>query len=545
MEPTSTWSRLTLPLHQVARRVSRALPICLLFTIFIGVLPAQEEDPSDIFLKAYLSAQQGQKLEGENQFKAALAKFRFAGSLIEELKKSHSAWQSAVVEYRGRKIGEEILRIQERISTHNELSAAASPLPDVVPSLPEDDSWTEPGPEVVATQGFESIPQRPGDGAIEEATRKLRRKIDDLQTAVEKSHRDLETARKEKDAVRARLEQTSSDLENAQKEIKKSKESERELRDQLVQAQDSQANSSVEQLRAQVADLKNEIALSEGARAAAERERDEANGKLAQATGRMIAAEQQRDEAPNQLKTDQMEPAQRFFATNLDLELNGVNVGQYLLLSTDSKNAAESLEVKQQVTDLQKQLTESNKQNQYLVARIGELWVQLDAAGAQLQSAKSSGQSSEETDQLIRENQLLRDIVIRERHEEARREDARKLVIAELERLKIKSDALNKQIGLLTQPVTKLSPEELDILRRPVVSVSDNGPTGVTAGFIFAKKSANAPADGQTPGHNTSGLREDGNGDSHGMQHALRENFHGLSIGPENAIPANSARGSE
>lgn len=542
MEPTSTWSRLTLPLHQVAGRVSRALPICLVFTLFIGVLPAQEEDPSDVFLKAYLSAQQAQKLESENQFKAALAKFRFAGSLIEELKKSHSTWQSAVVEYRGRKIGEEILRIQERISTHNGLSAASSPLPDVVPSLPEDDSWTEPGPEVVAQQDFESISQRPGDGAIEEATRKLRRKIDDLQTAVEKSNRDLQTARKEKDAVSARLEQTSSDLENAQKEIKKSKESERELRDQLVQAQDSQANSSVEQLRAQVAGLKNKIALSEDARAAAERERDEANGKLAQAIERMSAAERQGDEALNQLKTDQMGPAQRFFATNLDLELDRGNPDQNLLLSTDSENAEESLEVKRQVTDLQKQLTESHKQNQYLVARIAELWVQLDAASAQLQSAKSNGQGSEETDHLIRENQLLRDIVIRERHEEAGREGARKLVIAELERLKIKSDALNKQIGLLTQPVAKLSPEELDILRQPVVSFSDNGPTGVTAGFIFAKKSANAPVVGQTPGNNKSGLS--GDGDSHGMQHALRQNFHDVS-GPENAIPANSARGSE
>ncbi|PYK56664.1 MAG: hypothetical protein DME48_00530, partial [Verrucomicrobia bacterium] len=65
----------------------RALPICLFFGVFVGVLPAQEDDPSDIFLKAYLSAQQGAKLEHESRFKAALAKLRFAGSLIEELRK--------------------------------------------------------------------------------------------------------------------------------------------------------------------------------------------------------------------------------------------------------------------------------------------------------------------------------------------------------------------------------------------------------------------------------------------------------------------------
>ena len=545
MEPTPTWSRLTLPLHQVARRVSRALPICLVSTFLIGILPAQAEDPSDIFLKAYLSAQQGQKLEDENQFKAALAKLRFAGSLIEELKKSHSTWQSAIVEYRGRKIGEEILRIQERMSTHNELNAGTSPLPDIVASLPENDNWTEPGPEVVAPQGFESIPQGAADGAVEEATRKLRRKIDELQTATEKSHRDLETARKEKDAVSARLEQTSFDLENAQKQIKKSKESEREVRDRLAQIQDSQANNSVDQLRTEVADLRNEIARSEDARAAVERERDEANGRLAEATKQIIPAEQEREEDLNQLKTEsQMEPAQRFFATNLDLALNRVNFVRNLPISDDSKNAEESLKLQEQVAKLQQQFTESQKQNQYLVARIAELWVQLDSAGAQLQTAKSNGQGSEETDHLMRENQLLRNILVRERHEEARREDARKLVVAELERLKIKSDALNRGIGVLAQPMTQLSTQELDLLRQPVISVSDNEPAGVTASFIFAKKSAGDPIEGEAT-NNSNRVKEEGHNNARSVQHATRENFHQASSAADKVIPGNPVQGSE
>ena len=78
---------------------------------------AQEVDPSEVFLKAYMTAQQGEKLERENQFKPALAKFRFAGSMLEELKKNHGDWQPAIVEYRGRKIGEAILRVQSKIAT--------------------------------------------------------------------------------------------------------------------------------------------------------------------------------------------------------------------------------------------------------------------------------------------------------------------------------------------------------------------------------------------------------------------------------------------
>src|SRR5207244_12376698 len=139
---------------------------------------------------------------------------------------------------------------------------------------------------------------------------------------------------------------------------------------------------------------------------------------------------------------------------------------------------------------VQRQMAESKKQNQYLVARIAELWVQLDTTGAQLQSAKLTGKNSEETDRLMRENELLRNIVVRERQEEARREEARKLMLAELDRLRIKSDSLNKEIELLAQPVTKLSSEELGLLRQPVVSVSDQNPGALTASFIFANKSA-------------------------------------------------------
>ena len=538
MERTSTWGRLTLPLHQVVRRVSRALLVCLFSAVFVGVLPAQEDDPSDIFLKAYLSAQQGEKLEHENRLKAALAKFRFAGSLIEELRRSHSDWQSAIVEYRGRKIGEGILRVQERISRHNELAAAASPLPEVVPSLPENEAWSEPGPEVVAPQGFEASSQGASDAAIEEATRRLHRKIDQLQTAVEKSHRDLETARKEKEAVSARLEETSSKLQNAQKEIQASKESERQARDQLAQTKGSQENSATEQLRVQIADLRNEVALAEEARATAERQRDETSAKLTEANKQIAAAEQQRDEALTQLKTgsETEQPGRSLLAENLDLKLQPANVPA----NDNSTNAEELVGVKQQVAQVQQQLAESQKQNQYLVARIAELWVQLDTAGAKL-----TGQNSEETDRLMRENELLRNIVVRERHEEARREDARKLILAELDRLKIKSDALNREIEFLAQPVAKLNSEELDLLRQPVISVSDKGPAVVTASFIFAKKSAGDSVDGEAPTNNSSGLKGDGHGDPQGVEHAAKENFSRASIGREKALMEKSDQSSE
>ena len=74
-----------------------------------------------------------------------------------------------------------------------------------------------------------------------------------------------------------------------------------------------------------------------------------------------------------------------------------------------------------------------------------------------MEKAKLTGGNAEETARLTRENEILRNIVVRERQEEARREQAKKLMLAEFDKLKIKSDTLNQQIEFLAQPVTKLT----------------------------------------------------------------------------------------
>src|SRR5437879_7488370 len=150
--------------------MKRASVASLILCFFLGVtaLVGQQDEPSESFLKAYLSAQQGEKLEHENRSKTALAKYRFAGSLIETLRRSHADWQPAIVEYRGRKISEGILRIQERMSRQNALSVGSSRLPEVVPALPESEAWSEPGPEVVAPQLGESSIQESRDASRSE-----------------------------------------------------------------------------------------------------------------------------------------------------------------------------------------------------------------------------------------------------------------------------------------------------------------------------------------------------------------------------------------
>lgn len=488
------------PQHRVVR--CRAAWLAAVFFFAATMLAfAQQDDPSEIFLKAYLSAQQGEKLERQDRFKTALAKYRFAGSLIEELRKSHAQWQPAVVEYRGRKISEAILRLQERITRQTQLNASASPLPDIAPAAPESDAWSEPGPEALAPQPRETVSERSRDTSVKVATKNLRDKVADLQAALDKTRGDLETARKEKEVVDARLNETNSKLERTRSDLDEAKNSERQTRDQLAELQESKPSQGMggnsdkeqQQLRAEVAQLKGAVAAADQARVTAEKQRDDTQAKFAEANNQIIVLERERDDALSQLKSAK-ESEQRFHSlvaekNDLQQKLATAEEKVRKLSEGDPKSTEKLAEMERQMAQLQQQLIETQNRNHYLAARAAELDVELEHAGTELQAAKLAGANSEDSSQLARENELLRNIVVRERQEEARRDEAWKLVLAELDRLKVRSDLLNKQIEFLAQPVTRLSTEELALFRQPVVSISNEKTGALKMNFVFEKKS--------------------------------------------------------
>lgn len=488
--------------RQARRRGAAWLAVVFFFAATLCAV-AQQDDPSEIFLKAYLSAQQGEKLERQERFKTALAKYRFAGSLIEELHKSHAQWQPAVVEYRGRKISEAILRLQERITRQTQLNTSATtPLPDIAPAAPESDAWSEPGPEALGPQPRETVSERSSDTTIKTATKSLREKVAELKAALDKARGDLETARKEKEVVDTRLNETNSKLEQAQNNLNEAKKSEDEARGQLAQlqgslkaSQGSEGTGDKEQqrLRAEVAQLKGAVAAADQARTTAEKQRDDTQAKFAEANNHIVALERERDDALSQLKSTK-ESEQRFVSlvaekNDLQQKLATAEEKVRKLSESDPKTTEKLAEMQRQMAQLQQQLTETQNRNSYLAARAAELDVELEHTSTELHAARLAGANSEDSSQLTRENELLRNIVVRERQEEARRNEAGKLVLAELDRLKVRSDLLNKEIEFLAQPITKLTTEELALFRQPVVSISNAKSGALKMNFVFEKKS--------------------------------------------------------
>jgi Flp pilus assembly protein TadD len=478
-------------------------------------LAAQSDDPSEVFLKAYMTSQQGEKLEHDNQLQAALAKFRFAGSLLEELKKTHGDWQRAIVDYRSRKISENILRVQGKLGTQKDLAATSNPPPAASnpPVLPQKSGPPEPNVEVTAPPVAQNRPPAPtapasepsasvaSDAVIKEATRKLQDKVDQLQAELEKSRSQYDAVAKEKETLNGRLEETNTKLEQAHNELEKTKGAEKEVRNQLAEAEDSlkkiagsdrQDSKKQEALRGEIAQLKKALAAAEKGRSAAEKEKDAESAKV-------TAVTKERNQLLADLKTAKQaqERVQVLVTENTDLKTKLALAEKSVReISADKpKKEQEMAEVKRQVEQLRQQLAASQKQNKDFEVTVADLRSQLQEASTELEKAKLTGANPEETARLVKENDMLRKIVMRERQEEARREQAKKLMLAEFEKLQIKSDTLNQQIALLAQPVTKLSDEELALLRQPVVAVSDVNPALSQGTFAMAK---NGPTNGTT-----------------------------------------------
>jgi myosin heavy subunit len=503
------------------KKIGSILLATLVFCLSLSTLTAQSDDPSETFLKAYMTSQQGEKLEHENQFKAALAKYRFAGSLLEQLRKGHPDWQPAIVEYRGRKVSESILRVQDRASTQENVTTAA-------PTVENTAALPEPPPAQVAKQPAAPPPapkpapsSTPNEVAIEQATRKLRDRVDQLEAELQKSRTQMSAAENEKQSLNSRLDDTKSKLDKAQGDLGKAKTAEKQVRDQLTEAQASLKKSAAagsndsktqESLKSEITQLKKALVTAQQGRGAAEKERDDANAKVASADQQRASASKERDEAnarateadqkiasANKERDDALahlkglknteQRVEVLVAENSDLKQKLADAEKTVReISADKpKKEKELADVKKQIGDLQQQLAASQKQNQTYETTVAQLRSQLDDASKQLEQVKLVGATPEETAKLTKENEMLRNIIVRERQEEARRDQAKKLMLAEFDKLQIKSETLTQQIQLLAQPVTRLTTDELALLRQPVVSISDDNPGAVKASFSFAK----------------------------------------------------------
>src|SRR5689334_25440414 len=110
----------------------RHLVLILLACFAVGVSSvraAGTADPGDLFVNAYMSVQQAEKAEQSGSYKTALAKYRSAATMLDQIASGFPNWQPQIVGYRKQRTGEAIVRVQDRIARGGGGASAPEPPP--------------------------------------------------------------------------------------------------------------------------------------------------------------------------------------------------------------------------------------------------------------------------------------------------------------------------------------------------------------------------------------------------------------------------------
>jgi len=611
------------------------LSVCLLLA---PAGRADSGDPGEVFLSAYMSAQQAEKLESQGSFKTALTKYRFAGSVLDQLQQRSPDWNPQVVAYRKQRVADAIQKLEEKIAL--EAPPVVAPSPASQPAL---DPTLLPGINDTPARNAQT-PDAGGGDAFDRAAREMRSQMAAIKQQLEQSRQQLESVQREKErianqleeatgklnrtvtlskeeaekirkaeaakveaanaeaaqareqeaalrkqlaasketeavlktqiqhasddgndrdknalkALQAQLEEAKADAAKAKAQFSRAQASETDLQAQLettrkqlegqAQEKDKAATAQTEALKKQMEKLRTALEDAKADREVAEeqgdlihkravklaQERDAAASKNTQLAGELETAEQklvamaqereaakaetanatkqlaetqktvqtvtaERDSALAQLaKANEAKgQVEKLLAENTSL-LKKLEEAQKTIAEFNSAAPAKDQQIaalKSQLTGVQDQLAAAQKEGANNQTLIADLQKQLDATTA---AAKTP--AGEE--KLTQENELLRGIVLRELKEQARREQSRKLVLSELDRMQVRSKALTDQIALLSQPAVKLSDAERALFKTPQMEIIDNTPGALSISIAAPTTSGSAaanPVEGELP----------------------------------------------
>lgn len=157
----------------------------------------------------------------------------------------------------------------------------------------------------------------------------------------------------------------------------------------------------------------------------------------------------------------------------------------------NSTNSDESVKaLKTEVSSVRKQMEDAQKKVESAEKSVSDIQSKLDVAlketvgvRSELTQAKTDAaqaktdatQAMADRDREHEEKELLQGILARSLQTQAKRDKSSKDLVAEVSRLKVSSDALIKQIGMLGEPVLQLSDREQALFKQPMVEISEEG----------------------------------------------------------------------
>lgn len=508
--------------------------------------PAQQTNlhPAELYLQGYMLMREGGEFEQNSKFTGAFQKYAAANEVFDSISRSYPDWNPHMVSYRRKSLRNSIAQVQRRAQSEQGIMlenqqnpplprsqsllpaaprAAGQPLVtqqmSPAPSLQENHPLPLPQhappqnyyssathqtlpnlqtqPNVVAripgstpTQ-TSSPPVNPGDYSINSATNHIENKFRELRLRIDEIGSERDNLSNELRLREARLQNTQAQLYEAQQR-------ELALQDELAQNQRQYAGSnqsapansekaSILEAQLSVAKANLETASRKTAELAASLSQSEKEvALLKEERGLLIAERNQMATIIGKIQTGGSVDVQRMITLNdslrRQLEIAQTSAGQI------ADDDAEVRQLRQQVATISQDLDIARAENTTYRSEIASLTGRLQDVSTQLASAAEAGISDPRARE---ENQMLRDIILRQLRQQARRQQAKELVMAELAKLENNSTTLLTQIEELTEAEVTLDETELAALGSGPAAPSDPDTPDLHGTLVSARSTEN------------------------------------------------------
>jgi len=488
-------------------------------------------DPAELFLRAYQDFQAGELSERQGQMRDALNRYAAAAQILENIQRTDPDWQKMVVEYRLRKSQENLARLRASV-TEAQLTEVV--VEDPLPTGGFEIDIPEPMVSTRPKAGATVIPPpEKGDAVSSQLKSQLaeaRREIENLKKDLEKTRGDLTGAKAEIDRTKTSLVEAKSDLAQTKANL----ENVTAERDELKSTGVNASSKQLDELTARIDQLEsdNEVLADENKRLGDKLDKagkyiEESNQVLAATETDRKALAAERDKAlaslkkfeENQAELAQLlkerEEMQKNFAAEkqaLEKQIADQKPKLDLLakLESENKDLSSRLEkaevalrdaakvqddqkfreaLHNEITLLKDRLAAARGELHARDENIKSLYAQLDEASGEAARLRLDPKPSEEQKRVAEENELLKNIVLRQLKDQNERTVAVGVIEQELEKLYVKSDTLSSQLAVLAKPPAKFSEREMLIFRDPLVVLNDPGEVDMSISMTISKTS--------------------------------------------------------
>ncbi|CAN5142702.1 hypothetical protein BH23VER1_BH23VER1_36950 [soil metagenome] len=423
-----------------------------------NAIGAGSVEPADVYLQAYLYMQEAEKLLAAGQHTAAYYKYKDSSDLFDSVARSFPSWNPPMVDYRRRKIREEIASLRDGLDLDTSGDLAA------VPPMAPNSTGT---PNAVVRP-----PNQPP--SYSRGTNSAEAQIQQRYASYENRIRRLEADRAD---LKSKLESKESLLRGMGKQLLESKKAREALQAKLVASEEAlsmaKENDEAQTLRAQVADLQSELAKAVGTMgdtnertAALLVELEAANSTIADLRAQQDKLTKERDQLAALITAEEDDPNSARSMKLENMRLKGMldeaqkSVAKLTADNEDRQEEADMLRA--EVAEVRAELARITLENTTYQEQVAELTAQLKMTIDRMEAGPAMS-----APEAVKENKELRAIILTQLAAQSRREKAKEYVIAELGKLEADSTKLLAAIEAVAGPPVVMNDAQRELFKDP------------------------------------------------------------------------------